>query len=843
MATATWCEKIPARCIGEEPPPCQAACPLDIPVREKLARLQAGDWSGALTAVLSRCPFPGILGRICHRPCEAACTRAPVDAAVAIAALKRSLADREPKAALAAPFGTPRPEPMAVVGGGPAGLMAACELARLGYPVTLFEAADALGGALRLYLPAFRLPREVLDREVGLLARLGVEVRLRTRLGRDVHLEDLRRDFAAVFLALGAHKSLPLRAPGAELPGVMDGLSFLKAFNAGRPPAVVGKRVAVIGGGNVAVDAARVARRGGAQDVLLFYRRTRELMPALPGEVEEARAEGVRFHFLTMPVRLLGETCVQGLALQKTELGEPDPDGRLCPLPLPDSHFTVDVDLVIPALGQTADFSCFGEVPAVEDGAIYRLEADPLTLQTRIPGVFAGGDLVTGPGVAVEAFAAGRRAAFAIHHFLTGEGPPFAIPPPGPRATNLIVDAGGLSPTPRSAMPTLAPAARLDSPGAEVEPGLTPAQAALEAGRCLLCVCSRCVSNCTYLQAVVDDFPATEQGLVRRLADLSPEEPPLLPYLCHLCGLCQAVCPQDLYAGGACLEVRQSLVDQGRGPLPRHRGIRNFVRWGTSPTFTLAAPDPATGTAQRVFFPGCSLPGHHPHLVQAAYGYLRSRLPGAGIVLNCCGAPSHFLGERRVFQQVLDGLRRELEHLGAGEIVAACTHCLQIFQEFLPDLPARSLYEMLLEVGPPLPGPAGGGRVFNVHDACGARRMPPVQEAVRRLLLNAGHRLEEMPHHRERTICCGAGGMAPAVDPSLAARMTAFRLSEANHDLVTYCASCRAMFARAGRRSVHVLALLFNPRWPEAAGTRPAGSLRRWWRRWRLKRNLQARRG
>ncbi len=520
-----WSKKILAECIGEEPPPCQAACPLDIRVREKLRFMQQGDLAGALGVVLERCPFPGILGRICTHPCEQACTRNSLDQPIAIAALKRYLADLNPEAVLDVAPGPDRPQRVAIVGGGPAGLMAAYELRRFGYPVTLFEAEPFLGGALRLYIPPYRLPREVLEREVSVVEKLGTEVRLRTRVGRDVHLEDLRRDFAAVFLALGAHKSLRLQIPGEDLTGVLDGIGFLKAVNAGTPPEV-GRRVAVIGGGNAAVDAARSAWRAGAQEVHVLYRRTGELMPALASEVEEARREGVQFHFLTLPVRLEGNGRVQRLVAQKTELGEPDASGRCCPVPVAGSEFTLEVDTVIVAVGQTADFSFFGPGLAFDTATIYRLEADPVTLKTRIPGVFAGGDLVTGPRSAVEAFAAGRRAALAIHCDLQEQPLPEELPPLTSRGTNLIVDTTGVAVTTRQAMPDLSQPERTAQPNAEVELGFSPEAARAEAARCLTCVCSQCVKNCTFLQHYVKQFPYTEKELVRLLAERGADRPP-----------------------------------------------------------------------------------------------------------------------------------------------------------------------------------------------------------------------------------------------------------------------------------------------------------------------------
>jgi NADPH-dependent glutamate synthase beta subunit-like oxidoreductase len=831
-----WSHKILAECIGEEPPPCQAACPLDIRVREKIRLLKEGKMAQALAVVLERCPFPGILGRICTHPCEAACTRGSVDQPIAVAGLKRYLADLDPGAALLVSPGAERPQKVAVVGGGPAGLMAAYELRLLGYPVTIFEAEPFLGGALRLYIPPYRLPREVLDRELGLVTQLGAQVRLRTRLGRDVQLEELRRGFAAVFLALGAHKSLRLQVPGEDLEGVIDAITFLKASN-GAAPLEIGPRVAVIGGGHAAIDAARTAIRAGAGEVQVLYRRTADLMPARAAEVVEARREGVHFRFLTMPVRLVGERRVQTLVAQKTELGATDAHGRFCPLPVAGSEFTLEVDTVIPAVGQTADFSFFGPGQAFDPATIYRMQVDPVSLAAPIPGVFAGGDLASGPGPAVAAFAAGRRAALAIHAYLQQEPLPENLPPLSSRTTNLVVDTAGVAPAARLEVDHLALDRRLAQPESEVDLGFREAAVRQEAARCLSCVCSQCVKNCTFLQHYVRDFPYTEKGLVRLLIARGEAEP-LIPYSCHYCGLCQAVCPQDLHAGQACLEYRERLVARGQGPLPSHQGIQNYVKWGTSPIFTLSRPDPATGRARRVFFPGCSLPGHSPHLVKAAYAYLRERLPDTGVMLNCCGAPSYFMGEKDLMLRIIRNLAGELAKQGAREVIVACPHCYQTLTEFLPEFETRTIYEVLNEVGLPAGASTPPSAIFNIHDACGTRRSPAVHEAVRRLVLAAGHRYEEMAHNRERSICCGSGGMVPAVHPELARQMTAFRLSEASLDLVTYCASCRARFSGAGRPALHLLELLFNSDWQAAKAAPPPGSRRRWWHRWRLKRYL-----
>ncbi|MBU4448636.1 MAG: hypothetical protein KKD99_08620, partial [Proteobacteria bacterium] len=486
---------------------------------------------------------------------------------------------------------------------------------------------------------------------------------------------------------------------------------------------------------------------------------------------------------------------------------------------------------------QTADFSFFGPGLAFDTATIFRLEADPVTLATRIPGVFAGGDLVTGPQSAVEAFAAGRRAALAIHSSLQGEPLPQELPPLTSRGTNLIVDTSGAEITSRQPLPDLSLAARTNQPDAEVELGFTGAVAQAEAARCLCCACSQCVKHCTFLQHYVQKFPGTEKGLVRLLGERGLADP-LIPYSCHYCGLCQAVCPQGLHAGRPCLSAREALVASGKGPLPPHKGIQNYVKWGASPTFALSRPDPATGKAARVFFPGCSLAGHATGVVQAAYAHLRRQLPDTGIMLNCCGAPSYFMGETDVMLRIIRDVAGELAQLGATEIIVACTHCYQIFQEFLPEVNTRSIYEVLNEVGLPEEAPAGSPWTFNIQDPCGARQAPQIHAAVRRLVRDLGHSSEEMAHNRERSICCGSGGMVPAVAPEMAKKMTDFRLSEATRDLVTYCASCRARLAKAGHPTLHVLDLLFNPAWQHTKTQPPPHSLLRWWRRWRLKRHF-----
>jgi NADPH-dependent glutamate synthase beta subunit-like oxidoreductase len=308
---------------------------------------------------------------------------------------------------------------VAIIGSGPAGLTAAYELTQKGFSVTVFESMSEPGGMLRKCLPTYRLPRDVLDAEIEGMKDLGIEFVTSTTVGDHLTFEELRKDgFKAIFIATGAHKSRELNVEGCHLKGVVHALEFLREANVGK--ANVGEKMAVIGGGNVAVDAARTALKLGAREVAILYRRSREEMPANPWEVREAETEGVEIRFLTSPKKILGENGrVTALECINMRLGEPDESGRRIPIPVEGSEFTIESDMVILAIGEVPDLTFLPkEIEITEVGTI---AVDPFTLETSMPGVFAGGDVVSGPATVVEAIMAGKRAASSIEHYLKGE--------------------------------------------------------------------------------------------------------------------------------------------------------------------------------------------------------------------------------------------------------------------------------------------------------------------------------------------------------------------------------------------------------------------------------------
>ncbi len=478
--------------------PCRNACPIDQAAQGYVALIAEGEFKEALALIRKQNPLPGVCGRVCHHPCEEACVRGEVDAAVSIRALKRFAADwevaNEPDYSYVDEYEIERKdERAAVIGAGPAGLTCAHDLALAGYEVHVFEALPFAGGMLRVGIPTYRLPRDVLARDVGFLEKLGVQFHYDAELGKTFTLDDLFEDgYRAAFVGVGAHESLKLGCAGEELEGVVGAVEFLREFNQ-EGKVSVGKKVAVIGGGNAAVDAARTARRLGA-DVTIFYRRTRNEMPADELEVEEALREGVGLELLTAPDEILGKgSRVVGMRVQRMELGEPDESGRRRPVAIEGDTFDVELDMVIPAISQAPAIDHLDADEAICLTKWRTVEVDEKTGMTGRPGVFAGGDVVTGPGMVTEAMAQGRRAARGIIDYLNGGE--YAVPEPSslPVVESEDVPKDDAVPTPRAKMFELPPEKR-EGNFDEVELGLTEEQAVAEAKRCLSCgICAECL--------------------------------------------------------------------------------------------------------------------------------------------------------------------------------------------------------------------------------------------------------------------------------------------------------------------------------------------------------------
>ncbi|SFM74676.1 RnfABCDGE type electron transport complex subunit B [Thermodesulforhabdus norvegica] len=476
--------------------PCQQVCPAEINIPLYIKKIREGDYEGALMTIKERNPIPLSIGRVCPRPCETACRRQYVDEPVAINYLKRFAADYEMNSGKRYPLAMapPTDKRVAIVGGGPAGLSAAYFLRRLGHQVTIFEAMPKLGGMLRYGIPEYRLPKKILDWEIEGILKLGIEARTNLKLGRDFTIQSLvAAGYDAILLAIGAWKDTRLRVEGEDLKGCYTGIQFLAMVAQGNPPPI-GKRAVVIGGGNTAIDCVRTLLRLGCKDVTIVYRRTRKEMPANEEEIVAAEHEGVKFHFLAAPNRVIGRENgnVTHLEYIKMELGEPDASGRRRPVPIPNSETLLETDMVITAIGQSPDVS-FTEVdPRSKDIALTRwntIDTDPRTLQCKtVPYIFAAGDVYLGPDLVVSAVGTGRRAAVAIHNYLmTGTA---TIPEKALLGKRIpeseIKEVPGVEKRPRVHQPELPVEARVDNFD-EVEHTISEEQALYESARCLFC--------------------------------------------------------------------------------------------------------------------------------------------------------------------------------------------------------------------------------------------------------------------------------------------------------------------------------------------------------------------
>lgn len=549
-----------ADCLG----PCQLTCPASVDIQGYIALVAMGRYSEAVALIKETNPFPSVCGRICTRPCEGKCRRNLTDEPVGVDYLKRYAADLD--RAGHHPFTPPRKPPtgrrIAVVGGGPAGMTAAYYLALEGHRVVVFESQPKAGGWLRYGIPEYRLPEDVLDYEIESILQLGVELENGKRLGRDFQLETLfDQGYEAVFLGVGAWRSTLMNIPGEDAQGVLSGIGFLEKANNGEIDSISG-RVVVVGGGNTAVDAARTSLRLGADSVTLVYRRSRSEMPAHHLEIEEMEHEGVRLELLANPThihqndqgRITRMTCI------RMQLGEPDASGRRRPVPIEGSEFDIETDWILEAIGQQAETDYIESSRMLKEIKTTRwgtLEVDPEAMTTSVPGIFAGGDMITGPATAIEAIAAGKKAAGAIHHFLTGHVIPRLQKPFLSKKENLkpelvAEDLYVKSRTPRQVIPSMPVEERIKG-FLEVELGYTPDQAAEEVQRCLECGCNA-FFECD-LQRHCTDWQVTQRAFSGEFQHQMPDEHH--PFLrldlnkCILCGRCIRIC--DEVVGAAAL--------------------------------------------------------------------------------------------------------------------------------------------------------------------------------------------------------------------------------------------------------------------------------------------------
>ncbi len=513
--------------------PCSQTCPAGVNIPRYIRFIANGKFAEAVAVIRERIPFPSICGHVCFHPCEVKCQRIGLDDAITIRVLKRFATEHDTGLwKLNSKVAPPTGKRVAIIGSGPGGLTAAYYLAKLGHSVTVLEKLPEPGGMMRVGIPHYRLPKDILRAEIEEIKGVGVDIRTNTEVASLDRL--FEEGYKAIFLALGAHQGMRLDVEGEDSPRVMECVNFLRDVSLDKK-VKLGARVAVIGGGNAAIDSARTALRLGAKEVTVIYRRTRIEMPASPEEIEAALAEGVEIYFLAAPLRIVSQNDELQLECIRMQLGEPDASGRPRPEPIKGSEFTMSFDNIIAAIGQRP------EIPGQFGLGIGRgntIQADTNTLATDREGVFAGGDTVSGPASVIEAIAAGRQGAISIDKYLGGMGIiDEMLAPPDEKVTPLTKAEKGW----RVQTLKLSPEERI-SCFAEVELELSEEMATKEAKRCLMCD----------LAYVVDKFEV-DNGY------------------CIFCGLCVEACPRSALFMGYAYERaryrRQELVSAKEGLL------------------------------------------------------------------------------------------------------------------------------------------------------------------------------------------------------------------------------------------------------------------------------------
>jgi formate dehydrogenase (NADP+) beta subunit len=560
--------QIPNQRWFEENIGCENACPVNTRAPQYISAIREEDYNLAFGLNRGDNLFPAILGRICVHPCEEKCRRGLLlDLPISICSLKRASADFETHTPQKETVNKKRGKMVAVIGAGPSGLSAANDLIRLGYSVAIYESFPIPGGMLNVGIPPYRLPREVVQQAIDEVRELGVEIITGTPIGKELNLESLRKKYDAVFIAAGAHKAEKLGIPGEDLQGVIHGVTFMRMVNL-EENLKMGSRVAVVGGGNTAMDSARSSLRLGAKEVFIIYRRSREEMPVDPRELEQVEEEDIKVHYLTQPIRVFSRDGIRvsGVQCIRNRLGDPEKDGRRRPIPIEGTEFDIDIDLLIPAVSQSPDISFLPEEIGLEISKWDRLSVNPETFETNVHGIFAGGDFITGPRDVIRVIADGRKAALSIHTYLSGEE--FEKKLAHFTAVSEVKIDPDLEKIPRQKIDTI-PVQERKFVDKEVELGFSKEAAVKEAVRCLQChiftifdrtkciLCGGCVDICPkscFRMARLDEIEGDEKlsKLVESLYKVSLEEAQKLNLAsvifkdesrCIQCGLCVKRCP------------------------------------------------------------------------------------------------------------------------------------------------------------------------------------------------------------------------------------------------------------------------------------------------------------
>ena len=825
-------KEIAEHCMGEETAACVATCPMHTNVKEYVRLIREGKGEEAIKVIRDQLFLPGTLGRICAHPCEGKCKWNEGKSPMAIASLKRYAADhfdREEDWNLSCK--DENGKKVAVIGAGPSGLQAALELRKEGCQVTVFEKMPVRGGMLRIGIPAYRLPRTILEREISYLDHLGVKFELNCEIGKNKPFSEILENFDSVIVAVGKQQGRVDRSLDHwDAKGIFSAAGFLKEAAMSQDVKESGKVVLVVGGGDVAVDCARTARRLNAAEKVysVCLEDSYDTMASSNHEIKGALAEGVKFNHAQAIQRIHTDENgrVSGVTLKKC-LSMFDENGRFAPTYDEEDTRELKVDTIVFAIGQGVEAEFAGEILEQRPNSTFACDKDTLQ-STKNEKIFVAGDASGESVIAIQALATGRRAAQSVIRFLRGEdlrsGRELKDTWTYETKLQMPVDWDAITGQ-REDMQELDPKKRIHSFD-EVALGYTKEEAEREAARCRQCECKLCMKECIML----NDYTECPKSLFKKYLEEGYENlDHMIAYSCNECSQCTLKCPKEFNMKGIFTALKEDYAEKNNGLVPleilkesdRTQEKECGDEYCTRVDGSLQKKEVHKKQKTKyVFVPGCTVSAYSPKGVENIVKHLKECLghENVGALLQCCGKVTRFIGETEKFEERNKKAIDILDDMGAEVIITVCPSCYKVFKETAKNQKVIAYWDLMKNlIGIPETARGigkGSDVVFNIHDSCVTRDETSHHESVRWVLDELGYNWTEIERNGKNTRCCGVGGMVCSSNPELYERVYTRRANDFDqHNIVTYCGSCRGTMQAAGKDAVHILDLLFGQKY------------------------------
>lgn len=825
-------KEIAEHCMGEETAACVATCPMHTNVKEYVRLIREGKGEEAIKVIRDQLFLPGTLGRICAHPCEGKCKWNEGKSPMAIASLKRYAADhfdREEDWNLSCK--DENGKKVAVIGAGPSGLQAALELRKEGCQVTVFEKMPVRGGMLRIGIPAYRLPRTILEREISYLDRLGVKFELNCEIGKNKPFSEILENFDSVIVAVGKQQGrVDRNLDHWDAKGIFSAAGFLKEAAMTQDVKESGKVVLVVGGGDVAMDCARTARRLNAAEKVysVCLEDSYNTMASSNHEIKGALAEGVKFNHAQAIQKIHTDENgrVSGVTLKKC-LSMFDENGRFAPAYDEEDTRELKVDTIVFAIGQGVEAEFAGEDLEQRPNSTFACDKDTLQ-STKNEKIFVAGDASGESVIAIQALATGRRAAQSVIRFMRGEdlrsGRELKDTWTYETKLQMPVDWDAITGQ-REDMQELDPKKRIRSFD-EVALGYTKEEAEREASRCRQCECKLCMKECIML----NDYTECPKSLFKKYLEEGYENlDHMIAYSCNECSQCTLKCPKEFNMKGIFTALKEDYAEKNKGLVPleilkesdRTQEKECGDEYCTRVDGSLQKKEvPEKQKTKYVFVPGCTVSAYSPKGVENIVKHLKECLghENVGALLQCCGKVTRFIGETEKFEERNKKAIEILDDMGAEVIITVCPSCYKVFKETAKNQKVIAYWDLMKNlIGIPETARGigtGSDVVFNIHDSCVTRDETSHHESVRWVLDELGYNWTEIERNGKNTRCCGVGGMVCSSNPELYERVYTRRANDFDqHNIVTYCGSCRGTMQAAGKDAVHILDLLFGQKY------------------------------